>query len=94
MAPSNGFSVACSKELSVVSSIFQRILSCPVDLAGIVQWIVGAMFQWNVFCEYTIIKLHCEYTINKVKYSLVQINKTESVVNKKYVLARRGQVRR
>ena len=44
----NRFSPALSNGISLISGIFKRIVTCPVDFTGIVQRTFSCIFKWTV----------------------------------------------
>ena len=48
---SNGLSVAFSNAISLFSGIFQRNVTCPVDLTGIVRFSVACSNGISLLCE-------------------------------------------
>ena len=51
VAFSNGCSVACSNIIALVSGMFHRIVTFPVDSTGNVQRMFSGVFQWNLSFE-------------------------------------------
>ena len=51
VAFSNGCSVACSNIIALVSGMFHRIVTFPVDSIGNVQRMFSGVFQWNLSFE-------------------------------------------